>query len=207
MTHKNAFMRLTRREKPILVVTLLYSTTFTLIALRGSNYEFLLYAAVVIVVTAWIFWKQRLVRFEPTILWGLSGWGLLHMAGGNVPLGRDVLYSLQIIPTVLRYDQLVHGFGFGVATLVCHHLLRGYLRSDVRPRVALPVLVVLMGCGLGAINEIIEFIAVKSVPETHVGGYDNTLWDLIFNLIGSVIAVAWLNWRQVLVPAEHSREA
>jgi len=46
------------------------------------------------------------------------------------------------------------------------------------------VLVVLMGSGIGAVNEIIEFIAVKSVPETNVGGYDNTLWDLIFNLFG-----------------------
>jgi hypothetical protein len=60
----------------------------------------------------------------------------------------------------------------------------------------LSILIVLMGSGLGAINEIIEFIAVKTLPETNVGGYDNTLWDLIFNLIGGLLAVGWLTLRR-----------
>jgi hypothetical protein len=59
-----------------------------------------------------------------------------------------------------------------------------------RPR-TLIILVALMGCGLGALNEIVEFIAVKAMPETNVGGYDNTLWDMVFNLIGASIAATW----------------
>jgi hypothetical protein len=43
--------------------------------------------------------------------------------------------------------------------------------------------------GLGAVNEIIEFIAVLSVPDTNVGGYYNTALDLVFNGAGAVIAM------------------
>ena len=178
------------------IINLIYIPVFTIIALRDLNFEFVLYIGVVIFVGALVVWKQRKVRFDLTILWGLTIWGLLHMAGGNIQVGDDVLYGLQLIPIVLRYDQLVHAFGFGTATLVCHHLLQTYLREGIDRWRTLSVLIVLMGCGLGAINEIIEFIAVKTIKDTHVGGYDNTLWDLIFNLIGGVFAVGWLTVRK-----------
>jgi hypothetical protein len=189
-------MLLTRRETPVLIVNLVYIPAFTLIALWNSNIEFVLYVAVILLVAAWVVWKQRSVRFDLPILWGLTIWGLLHMAGGNLRVGDDVLYGLQLIPVVLRYDQLVHAFGFGTATLVCHHLLKPYLRDGIDRWRTLSILIVLMGSGLGAMNEIIEFIAVKTLPETNVGGYDNTLWDLIFNLIGGLLAVAWLTVRR-----------
>ena len=118
------------------------------------------------------------------------------MAGGNLQVHGDVLYALQLIPVVLRYDQLVHTFGFGTVTLVCHHLLRPYLRTDVERWWPLAILIVLMGSGVGALNEIIEFVAVKTVPETNVGGYVNTLWDLVFNLLGGLIAVSYLTLRR-----------
>ena len=189
-------MLLTRRETPVLIANLVYVPAFTVIALRNLNFEFVLYVGVILIIAAWVVWKQRSVRFDLPILWGLTIWGLLHMAGGNIRAGDDILYGLQLIPVVLRYDQLVHAFGFGTATLVCHHLLKPYLRDGLDRWRTLSILIVLMGSGLGAMNEIIEFIAVKTLPETNVGGYDNTLWDLIFNLIGGLLAVAWLTVRR-----------
>ena len=50
------------------------------------------------------------------------------------------------------------------------------------------------GSGVGAINELVEFLAVLTVPETGVGGYENTALDLCSNLIGGFAAVAWLRW-------------
>ena len=44
------------------------------------------------------------------------------------------------------------------------------------------------GMGFGALNEMIEFIATLTIPETNVGGYNNTGWDLVFNLIGCALA-------------------
>ncbi len=193
-------MRLKRDELTCLAITLAYATVFTIIALRRSNQEFLLYAAVVLVVCVWVAWKQPVVRFGPVVLWGLSAWGLMHMAGGNVRIGKEVLYELQLVPRLLRYDQLVHAFGFGVATLVCHHLLSPLLAAPVQRRGMLAVLIVLMGCGVGALNEIIEFVAVLSFPDTGVGGYENTLMDLVFNLFGAIAATAWLALSGRLAP-------
>jgi hypothetical protein len=110
-------MLLTRREIPVLIANLVYIPAFTVIALRNSNIEFVLYVGVILIVAAWVVWKQRSVRFDLPILWGLTIWGLLHMAGGNIRVGDDILYGLQLIPVVLRYDQLVHAFGFGTGTL------------------------------------------------------------------------------------------
>ncbi len=190
-------MILTRREIPIAIVNAIYIPIFTLLAIGRANYEFLLYVGVILLDGGLILWKQRSVQFGPPILWGLTVWGFLHMAGGNVSLGEDVLYGLMLIPVyeplhILRYDQVVHLFGFGVATLICHHLLCPYLKEGVGRTGCLFFLIVLMGSGFGALNEIVEFIAVLTFPETGVGGYKNTLVDLVFNLLGGVIAATWL---------------
>ncbi|UCE59692.1 MAG: DUF2238 domain-containing protein [Phycisphaerales bacterium] len=194
-------MLLTKRELPILVFNLIYVGIFTAVALGGSNHEFVLYAGVIVLLVALVVIKQQTLKFDPTILWGLSLWGLLHMAGGNLHVRGTVLYSLQLIPIIpsyeiLRYDHAVHMFGFGVATLICHHLLRPYVKTDVERWRTLALLIVLMGSGVGALNEIIEFVAVVTVPETGVGGYENTMLDLVFNLLGGLMAVAWLTWHR-----------
>lgn len=194
-------MILTRREVPVLIVNLIYIPFFSYIALGRKNYEFLLYALIVLLVGALVVWKQRRVRFDLSILWGLTVWGLMHMAGGNIQVADGVLYSAIVVPIwpalhILRYDQVVHVLGFGVATLVCYHLLRPYLRETPERWGTLGFLVVLMGCGVGAINEIIEFITVLTLPETYVGGYDNTMLDLCFNLLGGILAVFVLGLRR-----------
>ena len=194
-----------RRDAPVILFSAAYMTVFVGVALTRKNYEFVLYAGVVLVLAAWVLVKQRKVQFDPVILWGLSLWGLLHMAGGNIRVGDGVLYNVQLLPTLLRYDQLVHAFGFGTATLACFHILRSMLKPAIPRRVTLIILVALMGCGLGALNEILEFLAVKTIPETNVGGYDNTLWDLVFNLIGATIAATWaVTRRQKRVPSDKS---
>lgn len=203
---------LNRREVPILIVNLIYIPIFAVVALRRLNYEFLLYVAVILVVGALVLWKQASVRFAPAILWGLTIWGLMHMSGGIVPVSDGVLYGVQLIPLsarhhILRYDQLVHMFGFGLVTLIAYHLLQPYLRQGIEHRATLYVLVVLMGSGFGALNEIIEFIAVLTMPQTGVGGYDNTLWDLVFNLFGGIIAVTWIAARRPGVSKVDARRA
>ncbi|BBI65284.1 hypothetical protein HSBAA_65900 [Vreelandella sulfidaeris] len=43
--------------------------------------------------------------------------------------------------------------------------------------------------GVGAVNEMIEFIVVLLVPDNGVGGYYNTLLDIVFNFIGATLAI------------------
>ena len=58
----------------------------------------------------------------------------------------------------------------------------------VRPSFGMLVLAMAGGMGFGALNEVIEFAATLLVPETNVGGYVNTGWDLVANLFGSTVA-------------------
>jgi len=124
------------------------------------------------------------------------------MAGGGVRVGDSVLYALQILPianigdnVILRFDQFVHFFGFGVATLVGWHLLSPYLGKNINNKVLYP-LIVLIGMGLGALNEIVEFAAVVVFPQTGVGGYYNTALDLVFNMFGAIAAAFVIHFRR-----------
>lgn len=123
------------------------------------------------------------------------------MAGGSIPVGDTVLYGVQLIPlvangefTLIKYDQVVHAFGFAVATLVAHHLLAPRWKEDASKTLGY-ALAAGVGMGLGALNEIVEFIAVITFPETGVGGYFNTGLDLVANLVGVLIAVVYLKHR------------
>lgn len=189
-------MSLNRYEWVVLLVNVASIAVFAPISLRGGNQEFLLYAGVIVAISALAARYQRRVELPMSLLWGLTAWGILHLVGGNLPAGDTVLYGVILVPlapewSILRYDQLVHAYGFGVATLVCHHFLRPYLREGARG-FGLAVLIALMGVGVGAMNEVLEFVAVVVFPETGVGGYTNTLLDLVFNLIGATGAVVIL---------------
>jgi hypothetical protein len=52
--------------------------------------------------------------------------------------------------------------------------------------------VLLAGMGVGAINEIVEFVATLVIPDTNVGGYTNTGWDLVADLAGAIVATVLL---------------
>ena len=49
-----------------------------------------------------------------------------------------------------------------------------------------------MVCGLGALNELVEFLFGLNNPNLFAGGLENAGWDLLFNLVGATIAAAWL---------------
>ena len=190
-------MLMRRREVPILVVNLAYVAGFGALSVARVNYEFIIYTLVIVVFFALIALTQRRVEFSPLVLWGLTLWGLMHMAGGFVPVGQGRLYDVMLVTLspryeVLKYDQAVHLFGFGVATLVCYHLLRRRLAPEATAGAVLLSLVALMGMGLGALNEVIELFVTLTAPESGVGGYMNTALDMASNMFGALLAVAWI---------------
>ena len=142
-------------------------------------------------------------KFDLLILWGLSIWGALHMAGGSLIVNGDVLYSFVIIKLfsigdniIFKFDQLVHIIGFGVTALVGYHLIKPYLNNKTNYKVIYP-LVIAIAMGAGALNEIVEFIATISFPYVNVGGYYNTAIDLISNMVGAIIAVIIIHIRRL----------
>jgi hypothetical protein len=194
-----------QRVWPVVAFTALYLAVATVGALAIGNREFIFYIVVMVLLVGVLWLVHRGVRLSTATLWALSVWGLAHMAGGLVavpeswPINGDirVLYSWWLIPERLKYDQVVHAYGFGVATWVCWQGLRASIRArggDALPTFGLMVLAATAGMGLGALNEVVEFAATLLVPETNVGGYLNTGWDLVANATGSTVAalVIWL---------------
>jgi uncharacterized membrane protein YjdF len=177
-------------EWAILLFNIIYLIIFTLLYLKRANYEFLLYIGVVSFFLILISFLHLKYRFSKLILIGMSLWGLLHMSGGYFIVGNGVLYNHWIFP-FLRFDQFVHAVGFGFATLLSYHILKPSLNKNYS-KIIISVLIVLIGMGIGAFNEIVEFISVLTMVQTGVGGYDNTMWDIVFNTIGAILAVSYL---------------
>ena len=189
-------MAFSRSEWALLIFTLGYVGAFLVHFLTIGNTEFVGYIVTLFVFIALIAATQKNARFPLWLLWALSMWGLAHMAGGAITVDGAVLYALVLAPLVgsgeliiLKYDQVVHFYGFGVAALVLWHVMRrNFPVLDVSK--TLYALAALGAMGLGAVNEIIEFVAVVTLPDTDVGGYYNTGLDLAFNMAGALAARA-----------------
>ena len=184
---------LTNSERILMSVNTVSILLFSLLALNKENYEFVLYISVIVLFFAFFFIKRRRFNLPAWVLWLLTGWSLLHMAGGLLTYdGVNVLYNLVLVPLVsepydiFKYDQFVHAYGFFTTTLLLYHIYRDRFREIARFSSIL--LLVAAACGFGAFNEIVEFTAVVAVPETNVGGYTNTALDLCFNLFGATLA-------------------
>ncbi len=184
----------------LIIFNLAYVLGFGAYYLLSGNYEFVWYVAVLVFFFILVLATWHRAKFDTVILWGLSIWGLLHMAGGGLKVGDGVLYSLHLIPIIgsgdayiLKFDQVVHFFGFFVSTLVVYHLLKPYLNSQANWKVVYP-LIIAAGMGLGVLNEIVEFMAVVIFPNTGVGGYYNTAIDLIFNTFGAIAAAFFIHY-------------
>ncbi|USN99232.1 MAG: DUF2238 domain-containing protein [Phycisphaeraceae bacterium] len=177
-----------------------------LLALRQGNAEFVLYAVALVIEIALVTVLHRRVGLSGPVLWCLAIWAVLHMAGGTVPAGsalldagasKPVLYGVRLHPWTPRYDQIVHAFGFFAATLAAWEAIVSFMRPDQRPGVGQALAAALVGMGLGAVNEVIEFVMTLTLPETGVGGYTNTGWDLVSNTVGSTAAaLVCFVWRR-----------
>jgi hypothetical protein len=149
------------------------------------------YAILVVAAAIVVAFADTRVRFSRGVLWCLAVWGVLHMAGGLIEFRNGaVLYNVSWGIPVVRYDRLVHAFGFGTTVALCWQVLRN--RLHVRTvTTAVAILAWLGGMGFGAFNETIEFV-ISRLTETNVGGYANTGWDLIANTAGCTVVAVWL---------------
>lgn len=179
---------------PVALFTAAYLVVATPFAVANQNTEFLFYIGVVVLLAIVIVLIHRRVNLSQTALMLLSAWGLLHMLGGLMRVPPEltdnasgVLYSLWLIPEYLKYDNVVHAYGFGVAAWVCWECVRTI--PGIKPTTGVLALCWLAGMGLGSLNEIVEFAAVLMIPGTNVGGYENTGWDLVANAVGALVAV------------------
>ncbi len=183
-------------EKTILAFTALYTLAFSAYFMGRFNIEFIAYAGVITFIFTLLYSTLDKTRIPASILAGISIWGLLHMMGGSIPTADGVLYNWKMYPFfdgggelyILKFDQFVHLYLYAVVALLFLHLLRNYF-ANKHSQILIGFIAVMASMGIGAMNEIIEFIAVLSVPDNNVGGYINTALDIVFNFAGAFVAV------------------
>ena len=181
----------------LMVINALYLVPLIIIFAIKGNWEFLAYIGQVVALLVLLIATIHKTHFPIWLLSLLSVWSALHMAGGSVVVGDGVLYAYRIHEFIvlgpnadgfiLRYDQVIHCFGFFVATFVAYWLLLPQMKHGARIGV-LAFIAALAGMGFGAINEVVEFGAVLAVPDNGVGGYYNTAIDLCANAVGATLA-------------------
>jgi predicted membrane protein DUF2238 len=113
-----------------------------------------------------------------------------HLAGGLVPVGHDVLYNAALGWSGARYDHLVHGSAIFLGTIVLWSTVLE--PAAPAPGPSLVAVCVLAALGLGALNEMVEFLTTLAHQGSHVGGYVNTGWDLVSNTVGGMGAGLFL---------------
>ncbi len=197
MTAKMARMKLHYHHWILAAVNIALCVIFGSMFVLRLNYEFIIYVGVILFFLCLIGFSLRWIHYTPMALVGLTIWSALHLAGGAVPIGQGRLYDTIIVALsqeypILRYDQIVHIWGFGVSTIVMYCLLKPSLRRGTGNVISLAVVLAMAGLGVGALNEILEFIVTIAVPESCVGGYLNTSLDLCSDLIGAAWGVFYI---------------
>jgi len=200
-------IKIKKRHQPIIIALAVFLGGFSLFFLSSQNYEFLIYVGIILFLGLLVFFTDNKVNYPNGVLWGLTLWAFLHMAGGGLSVAGERLYDKILIPMVgepyniFKYDQLVHMIGFGVATYLMYVLLAPFLKKDARKTSRLLLVIAMAGMGAGALNEVFEFMATLLASENGVGGYENTALDLVANLVGALLALV------VIKKAELEKEA
>lgn len=178
-------------EQPILCIASVgYLLAFVAFGLSSDRSQTSFYAVFMVVAFALVVMTYSHFSAATDHALGAHDRGITHMAGGLLSIGGDVLYRFDLVPGVLRFDQVVHTFGFGFATAACWDVL-GEVVMHGRA-VARSVLALLGGLGFGAINEAIAFLVTRIDPSSNVGGFVNTGFDLLFNTLGCALTATLL---------------
>ena len=136
----------------------------------------------------------RNLELPATTLLAMQAALVLHYVG-LVPLDESRVYALSLGP--LRYDKIVHAGASFAGVFFAASALRHY---GARVGKMLPVVLLLLVLGGGAIVENIEYIAVESYGPrwdawlANETLYDNDMIDLLANLAGALLGIGalWL---------------
>ena len=197
-------MPLSRAQAPFLILIVLILIGFGFAYFTPTNYELMAHLGMIIGFTILVLATNKKVRYPPVILSGLTAWAFLHLAGSNVIVGGSALYDRVIFPVasslpIIRYDQIVHAIGFGFATGLIYHIIAPRLPDGARNSAIILLVIALAGLGIGAINEMVEFITIAIFPTADIGGYENTLLDLFGDFVGAILAV-------IIIPLINSKK-
>jgi len=192
-----------RRHPVLAAVVTAYIVGWCAYGLAAGSRNTSSYVVIVAVVALAVAAADARIHFSVVVLVGLALWGFGHLAGGLVALdgpGDRILYNAVFLRWG-HFDNVVHAIGFGTSGIAVWEATRSWLPAEAGHPLGTAIVVCLLGQGVGAFNEVIEFWSTHLLAETNVGGYENTGRDLVANLLGSVVAGWLVSRRPVRRPA------
>ncbi len=166
-----------------------------------QNYEFLLYAVTVIILIIILYQTDQYFKFIRLGLWLFNIWLILHILGGLASYDGVRFYDLILLDLVgepyyiLKYDQFVHFYCYIVIAMLMWSVIHSIVKQNISNTVAC-IVTILTASSLGALNEIIEFLAFIMLGTEGVGGYINTAIDLVANLLGAIVGTLYMNFKK-----------
>ncbi len=101
-------------------------------------------------------------------------------------------YYLNLYNESKTFDRYLHAFGSFSFSILAYSILSDVFNQTFDSDLFAGIIVFSLGITLGTIFEIIEFISDKSRNTKHQHGLADTDYDMIFNMIGSVIAAVYV---------------
>jgi len=169
---------------------------FIVLSVLLWNTEFIIYAGILIPLVILLHKTYDRFSYHPVALWGFCVWMLLHLIGGLASWNGIRMYDYMLVPLIgepyfiLKYDQFVHFYCYVVIALLLSSVVAHVVKNKAS-RVTVAVITILAATGVGAVNEIIEFVPVVLLNSPEPGGYTNTAIDLVMNFLGSIGGTAW----------------
>src|SRR3989338_7258950 len=107
-----------RREKVVMLFTLIYILTFSYYSFLRGNIEFVFYSFLLLLFLNIGIYIHKKVQLPEFIVIGLSLFGLLHILGGNIDIKEIRLYDMEFFYGIIRYDNIIHIIGSSLVALV-----------------------------------------------------------------------------------------
>ena len=191
-----------KSERLILLFNLIYLILFGIHFYKRGNFEFIWYIFIMLILIGVFSFLHKRYNFTKLTLIGLSLWGFGHMLGGSTIFGEPRIYARVLInifttgdTTIFRYDHLLHFYFYVVMTSVIYQMSKNYFKPNANWKVV-SIIIVFASMGVGAFNEIIEFLPVLFLSETGVGGYYNIAWDIVFNTLGAIVGIIYISLKR-----------
>lgn len=180
--------------KVLISIMIIYTVLSWFYSINTANYEFFYYSVIIFVLILVLYYYHKKIQLSLTIVTALVILGLLHTVGGGLVINGTRLYDVHFFYGLIGYDNIIHTLGTFIMALIVYHIVSPYLHPVIRAKkFRLALLLVTMTMGIGALVEIIELggVILFNSSET-VGDYFNNAWDLVFNLLGTILGTIFI---------------
>jgi len=155
------------------------------IGYRGAAniHEFFIYATVIFFIIFVSWYKFRYLNIKTSLLILIEIGILMHFSGAFIQVDGHRLYDSRFFE--IRFDKYVHFVNALIATIVTLYIFNKRKLPQTGFMLMIAILLVL---GLGAVNEMIEYVVTLTVEHNGVGAYNNNMLDLVANFFGAIAA-------------------